>query len=182
MQRIALVWPGLLLSLTSLIAGCGEANSSPYDSLKWPGDGAASITLPATGAGQAYTFGSVVLCTSGERGITVSSVRPVNPTGGMTVRAFSLRPRDPNSGAMFGAEQMTLERAGFDPSATTVAGRCSKNAFSELGVELARGPGSGRTTALDIYYEGAGKQRFVRVPLSITLCSPTDSTPHCQKP
>jgi hypothetical protein len=187
----------LALGVLTGATGCGGRAAQLADSGHVDAFGA---SLSATVAGDPYSFGGLVVCTTGPGPVTVVAVTPSKPTGGLTVQAVAVRPNPiGHGGFLYGDGHVTLQDAGtardpmgvlpgarFDPNGSTVVeGRCSSSDSaaidaSELAIQVTKSsPGTAATQGIDVHYvvgsHPNGSHRGVlHVPMTIVLCGPND--------
>jgi hypothetical protein len=83
-----------------------------------------------------------------------------------------------------------LEGAGFDTESNVVDVACKAARGYELGVEVVRtsrlelgiqmarhSAGTARGDAVDLHYRVEGEVKTLRVPFSVTLCAPGETSP-----
>lgn len=174
-----------------LLTACSTVPPSPASSLEYPGSGTFAAAIPSVPAELLESLGGIVLCVTHDSA-TVTSVTPVDPTGGLTVTEWGLEPNPfqldnhDGVGQAPGPLPATYKR---DGAAGVVTGHCPptidgpwSEVVSELGITVRK---PGRTTAsaaaLMIHYRIGDQEGTLTVPYAITLCAPGDTTGNCRQ-
>ncbi|WP_214416293.1 hypothetical protein [Sphaerisporangium fuscum] len=162
----------------------------PSARLVEPGDGGRqSFGLRTTVRGQPYLFGNLALCLDRTGVADVVDVRFDDPTGGMTVEAWALRPfyRPMGADGVGWGEPDSLRRRKLSTSLSTVTEVCrpddsSRVEFAELVVQTSRPRGvSASSSGVVVRYTSGASEGVLRIPFGITLCAPSErSLPLCQ--
>lgn len=90
------------LSVLWAVMGCspgGSASEQPH--LVVPGDGlGGAAKLPNVTGGVPYSLGSLTVCLDRPGRATIEAVTMAEPSGGLAVRAFAVRPNPMEAGAV----------------------------------------------------------------------------------
>lgn len=176
---------GLLALLAVAIAG-----SAPRARLEVAGGPLLNYSVQSIAHLQPHhlvSVGEMVVCASGPGAVTITSVTPVNPVGGIRVKAFAVR-RNPNDEHppqdQLGDDRRPLSAVGFGHShaVNTVCG-ADPGAGYELGLELVKpSPAPASAAGWQIRYrsgDGAGTMTF---PFGMVLCSRLRAdAPECRR-
>jgi hypothetical protein len=131
----------------------------------------------------------MVLCLSSPGRVTITSVEPIHPRGGLTVQAFAVRPNPSIAtppGGMVGDDRTTLWRLGFAKGhhvVTTACGSPGSGKGVELAVQATRpGPEDAASDAWRISWRSATSSGSVDFPLAVELCGEkTAAAPACER-
>ena len=144
--------------------------------------GTALVGQPNVDAGQAWSFGTIVLCVSAPGTATITDVSFKEPTGGMHVDAFATRQSPIRIGGQFlGADTKTLADVGdgFIIGGAPIEDQCPPAADDatwvggvELGIQVSKSTSAmARANALEVTYETDGSRMSLTIPFGIALCA-----------
>lgn len=145
----------------------------------------AASSILNVSADEPVSVGLIRLCVEGADQITITSVAPRQPTGGLTVRDFAIRtvPASPPGDAAFGEHKGSLGSLGVADLPRVVSTRCgaevtSGATLSEAIIEFARtGDDVGDSQGLEFTYGEPGSHEPLFVPFRTVLC-PTGQAAH----
>jgi hypothetical protein len=173
-------------SSSNPVATSPIANRSDTGPLRVADNGSRfSIALPAVPAGQVDSFRTKMLCSTGVP-VTVRSVAPVLPVGGLRVTWWGVRPNPfqaatptPETGQVVGYFPDAFER--HVPSAAVVRGSCPDasgtptDVLSELAISVTKpGKPTAYTDAFKIEYTYQGGSGVTTMQFGIALCAVGD--------
>jgi hypothetical protein len=185
----------MTLAVASLVvlAGCSnEPESEPRIRDYEPGSGGA-LGQEFTKAGTPYAFDDATLCLTERGAVTIEKVEVAEPTGGLRVQMFSIRPaRQGQQFNYLSDPRQRLAEVGYPTKGPMIVDRkCPKDTTktpggdegaSLLAVELVK-PANATATGngFVVTYRSNRKQHQVYVPLGIVLCSgKTEKLPECK--
>lgn len=157
-----------ILSATAvLLVGC-QAASSPGLRSQGVMTGA-TVTQPHVAASRPVTFGSIMVCGSDDRPVTLNDVTLPTATGGLTVSAFAIRP-DTGSGIGMADAALSSPLIGVDSVGPGLAQACAADG-SEVLVEVTRaGSQDGcAPDGLDLHYSQGDQKGVLHVPLALGI-------------
>jgi len=182
--------------LALALSSCGSppsASPSSAAQLKMAGDsGMFGAALPRIPSGTTQSFRTKMLCTTGGK-VSITNVTPVNPTGGLAVAYWGIRPNpfqtgkgtdDP--GDVTGTYPAT---SGFSTAPNAiVTGLCPppgaepNDVVSELAITVSK-PSTANASAASfrIDYNAGGDTQHLDIPVELTLCDSADKTGICAK-
>jgi hypothetical protein len=158
------------------VASSGWPSSGSDVALRFPGGQDFGISLPSTVADRPYSIGGIALCVNGASSVQVDEVLPADDDG-IRVTDFAVGPLD----GTFGADQVTLEAAGF-PDSRTVHGACADDQGSQLGVQFSKPTAAtARVDGLTVRWHSGEVSGTTTVPLHLVLCEgPDQDVPSCR--
>lgn len=140
---------------------------------------------PRVTAGYPLVFGSMMVCLRQPGSVEVRSIEPLLPMGGVTIRAFGLRPNP----LWTGAGPSVIARSGFLKSSgftrnhqVTLTCDSSTGRSDELGIELSKSTSAmASLRGFLIHYVSEGTAGTLRFPYHIVLCTaPRVENAQCQ--
>jgi hypothetical protein len=158
-----------------LLLALGACGSSPWARMTIPGD-VHHVTeeSPGIGVSEQHMFGSMILCLDRPGSAVVTSVSPLDASGGFRVVDFGLRPSPfwKHTGAGVGDAPGGLERNHFQAGRTLPVTCDAKTGRGyELGVVVERtGPGKAVSQGFHIGYRSDGHDSSLNFPLTVVLC------------
>jgi hypothetical protein len=124
--------------------------------------------------GAENSFGGMVVCLDRPGSVTITGVKPVNPTGGIRIDQFGVRPSPFWKGrASFGQANGDLAHNHFR-AGRTVDVTCDRRTGRgyEFAVTVSRPVSAkGRMTGVEIDYTSDGQRRTLIFPITLFLCS-----------
>lgn len=184
---------GLLACSSILVApACGPGDDAPAITLEMPGSGSRiEGSIPQTKISAPYSFGSMMLCTSGTGSLTIERVELRDVVGEIRVTEFATRP-NPNAtgGYSIADSPEPLQELGFSTKEpVTVDTRCPKDVNSEsaaeslveFAVQLERvAKATSSYDSLTVVYSDGRAEGKLEIPFGVTLCAPEDKTAGCK--
>jgi hypothetical protein len=166
------------------LVACMAGNEAPGPSLVLPeGTHPVGSGLPISAPNVPLSFGAITVCLDRPGNVTVDSVRPKDPTGGLTVTDFALRPNPAwHHHNMLGDQVGTLSDAGFHGvRRVTLVCEAKTGRSSELGLQVTKtGQGNGTSRSFIIRWHSRDRSGSLTVPFALVLCAgPTADTPAC---
>ncbi|NRQ50765.1 hypothetical protein [Aeromicrobium stalagmiti] len=159
----------IVVVATAIVVTRGTTDDGP--ALVSEADGSTSATLGSVDAKEyrsAY-FGSV--CVSGPGKVTIRSIAPIDPQGGLKVTDFSVVTRRDDA-ALLGASNGRLRDEPSFQGGHTVTTTCPGEPYAELFVEVYK-PGLADTGAHEftITYDSDGDTRSTKLRFGFGLCT-----------
>jgi hypothetical protein len=180
---------GLAAVLAMTLSGCG----SPGPSLRVAGDASPVLVEEANvPAAETWSFTTDILCLTGPGQAIIDDVAMHEPTGGLHVDAFALRPNPfPTGGQVIGAGAVPLASLndGYIVGRQTIETVCptagqeeSWTGGREFAIQVSKpsaGPAYG--LSLDVSYESGGAHETLTIPFGVALCG-TGPPADCPSP
>jgi hypothetical protein len=168
-----------VVALSVCLSAC--ASSAPLARLwEYPAGAGGVVAVNESTAGQQYSFDDITLCLTTKGEVDVTSVVPIDATGGLEVHDFGVLPAN-TGGAINYIEDpsASLSEAGFDlrnPSA--VAAVCPDLATGDvggglyvLGISVSRTDRDvGTARGFRVTYQSGGGEYSADYPLGVALC------------
>ena len=174
----------ILAAMSLFLVACMAGNEAPGPSLVLPeGTHPVGSGLPISAPNVPLSFGAITVCLDRPGNVTVYSVRPKDPTGGLTVTDFALRPNPAwHHHNMLGDQVGTLSDAWFHGvRRVTLVCEAKTGRSSELGLQVTKtGQGNGTSRSFIIRWHSRDRSGSLTVPFALVLCAgPTADTPAC---
>ena len=179
----------LVAALLAVSAGSGAELTVAGSNAPWGAD------VRDAPAGGTWSFGAIILCLSEPARAVIDEVQPVQPTGGLSVDTFAIRPSPFRQGReALGEETVPLANIGEGfvlGSGSVIDGRqdagsvCPTAGYTdwsggiELGVQVSK-PTAARADdqGLIVSYDIDGAPRSLTIQFQIVLCA-AGSQAHC---
>jgi hypothetical protein len=123
----------------------------------------------------------MILCLSEPGEATITSVRPLSPSGGFHVDDFAVRP-DPllDGNPLLGTARGDLESVGFGSDVTVDIECGSRQVGQELGVQASRDTGADASSASWLVaYETDDSSGTLTIAMAVQLCTGSPSSSAC---
>jgi hypothetical protein len=163
------------------MTACTAVGTDPPQLQRYqPGSGGA-LQIGETLPERHYAFDDITMCVEGEGSVTILAAAAIEPTGRMSVAAFSVLPaREGETSAYVSDVSESLVDAGYPTSGEMIVSTsCAPDGeassyrnYTRLGIEVSRtDPNVGTTRGIRVTYESSGEERTIDYPLALALCA-----------
>jgi hypothetical protein len=167
-RLVALV--GLGLAVVVLVGVMAQRNLQSGSDLVIEADGSATATLGLVGTREYRSVYVGSLCVSEPGQVTVTSIEPADPRGGLDVTDFSVVPRGDDM-AILGAAGGRLRDEPSYHGTKTVTVPCSTSRGADLFLELYKpGDRDAETPEFIVHYDSDDDDRTARLRFGFGLC------------